>query len=93
MSSFSTTGDSELISDQTVGRILDAYEDHAFQQGYSRATRDLLAIYPLLIEQFLHSQAIDNPELRKLIRRFGRFVEEKVDRNLSAAGFTDGEGI
>ena len=79
--------------DSTLNSLLDVYSGHGYDQGYTRATRDMLAVYPLLIEQFLHQRPQVTPEVRKLIRDFGRFVEKRVGRRLSVAGFKDGEGI
>ena len=79
--------------DTTSHSLLDVYSEHGYDQGYTRATRDLLAVYPLLIEQFLHARPESTPEIRRLIRDFGRFVEERVGRKLHDAGFTDGAGI
>ena len=83
----------DALVDSTLHSLLDVYSDHGFDQGYNRATRDLLAIYPLLIEQFLHGRPDATPELRRVVRDFARFVEDRVDRRLSDAGFTDGAGI
>ena len=83
----------DAVVDSTLNSLLDVYSEHGYDQGYSRATRDLLAVYPLLIEQFLHQRPEATPQVRRLVRDFGRFVEEHVGRRLSDAGFTDGAGI
>ena len=83
----------DAVVDTTLHSLLDVYSGHGYDQGYTRATRDLLAVYPLLIEQFLHARSESTPEVRRLIRDFGRFVEERVGRRLTEAGFTDGAGI
>ena len=83
----------DAVVDTTLHSLLDVYSEYGYDQGYTRATRDLLAIYPLLIEQFLHKRPESTPEIRRLIRDFGRFVEERVGRKLTNAGFTDGAGI
>jgi len=77
------------LNDATVGSILDAFSDHAYQQGYARATRDLLAVYPLLIEQYLVANNIESPGLRRAIRGLGNYIETTIDRKLAAAGFED----
>jgi hypothetical protein len=82
----------EPLTDATMSSLLDAYSDHAYQDGYARATRDLLAVYPLLIEQYLHRNQIESAELRRAIRGFGMFIEETVDRRLADSGFVD-EGL
>ena len=79
--------------DATLNRLLDVYSGHGYDQGYTRATRDLLAIYPLLIEQFLHQRREATPQVRRLVREFGRFVEDHVGRKLTDAGLVDGAGI
>jgi hypothetical protein len=81
------------LNDSTVTSILDAYSDHAYQHGYARATRDLLAIYPLLIEQYLVANRIESPELRRAIRGVGEYIENTVDRKLSNAGFVSDAGF
>ena len=81
------------LVDTTLHSLLDVYSEHGYDQGYTRATRDLLAVYPLLIEQFLHQRAEATPQVRKLIRDFGRFVDERIGRKLDDAGFSDGAGI
>jgi hypothetical protein len=83
----------DAVVDTTLHSLLDVYSEHGYDQGYTRATRDLLAVYPLLIEQFLYTRPESTPEVRRLIRDFGRFVEERVGRKLTDAGFTDGAGI
>jgi hypothetical protein len=83
----------DAVIDTTLHSLLDVYSEHGYDQGYTRATRDLLAVYPLLIEQFLHTRQESTSEVRRLIRDFGRFVEERVGRQLTEAGFTDGAGI
>jgi hypothetical protein len=83
----------DAVVDTTLHSLLDVYSEHGYDQGYTRATRDLLAVYPLLIEQFLHTRQESTSEVRRLIRDFGRFVEERVGRQLTEAGFTDGAGI
>ena len=80
-------------SESAFNSVLEAYAGHGFDQGYARATRDLLSVYPLLVEQFLHGRKEATPQVRKLIRDFGRFVEERVGRKLEDAGFADGGGI
>lgn len=84
--------DNALV-DTTLHSLLDVYSEHGYDQGYTRATRDLLAVYPLLIEQFLHQRPEATPQVRRLIRDFGRFVEERVGKKLSDAGFSGGAGI
>ncbi|MGB7160485.1 MAG: hypothetical protein WBD40_20635 [Tepidisphaeraceae bacterium] len=101
MSQFHDTGSASAtidepgdeVVDSTLHSLLDVYSVHGYDQGYTRATRDVLAFYPLLIEQFLHRRSEVTPEVRRLIRDFGRFVEERVGRRLTDAGFVDGAGI
>jgi hypothetical protein len=81
------------VVDTTLHSLLDVYSEHGYDQGYSRATRDLLAVYPLLIEQFLHQRPEVGADVRKLLRDFGRFVEDRIGQRLTEAGFTDGAGI
>ena len=60
----------------------------------SRATRDLLAIYPLLVEQYLATRYAEfNPSARRALQAFAKHVQEYVSRRLDDAGFIDGSGI
>ena len=86
-------GPGEEVIDTTLHSLLDVYSVQGYDQGYTRATRDLLAVYPLLIEQFLHQRSEVTPEVRRLVRDFGRFVENRVGQRLTEAGFVDGAGI
>jgi hypothetical protein len=83
----------DALVDTTLHSLLDVYSEHGYDRGYTRATRDLLAVYPLLIEQFLHQRPEATAELRRLIRDFGRFVQDRVGRKLDEAGLADGAGI
>jgi hypothetical protein len=83
----------QRLNDAAVNSFLDAYSDHAYQQGYARATRDLLAVYPLLIEQYLHANQIESPELRRALRGVGEYIEQTVDRKLSDNGFANDGGF
>ena len=82
------------VQDITFHSWVDSYAAEGYEHGYARGTRDLLAIYPLLIEQYLaanHGRI--TPAVRAGIRAFGRFVENHVGRKLDDAGFIDGSGI
>ena len=86
----------EGVSDITLHSWVDTFGAAAegYEHGYARGTRDLLALYPGLIEQFLaanHGEV--TPAVRAGIRAFGRFVEDHVGRKLDDAGFIDGSGI
>ena len=83
----------DALIDSTLSSLLDVYSDHGYDRGYTRATRDLLAIYPLLMEEFLHGRPDATPEIRRVIRDFAKFVEQRVDRPLPEVGFTEGAGI
>ena len=83
----------DAVVDTTLHSLFDVYSEHGYDQGYTRATRDLLAVYPLLIEQFLQAHRESTPDVRRLMRDFGRFVEERVGRRPTDGGFTDGAGI
>jgi len=86
------------VSETSFRSLLTAYTAEGYEQGYARGTRDLLALWPLLIEQFLHARTDVSPETRQAVRAFGRYVEARVDRDLGDAGFdspglVDGAGI
>ena len=80
--------------DITFNSLADAYAVEGYEQGYARGTRDLLGIYPLLVEQYLATHYAEfNPSARRALRAFARFVEDHVSRRLDDAGFIDGSGI
>ena len=84
----------EGVVDITFHSLADAYAAEGYEQGYARGTRDLLALYPLLIEQYLHTNHADvTPAVRQAIRAFGGFVEDRIGKRLNDAGFIDGSGI
>jgi len=76
--------------DATFQGILRAYTAEGYEQGYARGTRDLLSLYPLLIEQFLHAQGSLSGETVAALRRFADYVERHVGRKLDDAGYVDG---
>jgi hypothetical protein len=88
-----TGGDVSDVLDITLHSLAGAYAAEGYEQGYARGSRDLLALYPLLIEQFLHARGDVTPEIRRAVRDFGRFVEDRIGRRLDEAGFVDGAGI
>jgi hypothetical protein len=84
----------EGVQDITFHSWLDSYAAEGYEHGYARGTRDLLALHPLLIEQYLAANPGQvSPAVRAGIRSFGRFVEQHVGRKLDDAGFIDGSGI
>ena len=89
-----TRGLPDGVVDITFHSQADAYAVEGYEQGYARGTRDVLAIYPLLVEQYL---ATHEPQFtasaRRALRAFATFVENHVSRRLDDAGFIDGSGI
>jgi len=89
-----TRGLPDGVVDITFSSLADAYAVEGYEQGYARGTRDLLAIYPLLVEQYLATHYAEfSPSARRALRAFARFVEDHVSRRLDDAGFIDGSGI
>lgn len=76
-----------------------AHSSEGYAQGYARGTRDRLALYPLLIEQFVHGQHGASADVRAALRAFGRHVADRLGSTGDAAagtlsaGFIDGGGI
>jgi hypothetical protein len=58
--------------------LLGAYSTRGFEHGYARATDNLLATLPLLIEQFDREYVGVSARDRELLKTFGRFLEEKL---------------
>jgi len=90
----STRGLPDGVVDITFNSLADAYAVEGYEQGYARGTRDLLAIYPLLVEQFLATHYAEfNPSARRALQSFAKHVQDYVGRRLDDAGFIDGSGI
>ena len=84
----------DVPTDSAFGSVLDAYAAEGFDQGYAHASRDLLAIYPLLIEQFLRNRGDLTPSVRAGIRDFSAYLQNFIGKRLTDAGFVeDGLGI
>jgi hypothetical protein len=82
------------VVDITFHSLADAHAVEGYEQGYARGTRDLLALYPLLVEQYLATHHAEfTPSARRAVRAFGKHVQDYVDRRLDGAGFIDGSGI
>jgi hypothetical protein len=77
----------------TLEGVLHAYVSEGYEQGYARATRDLLLLYPALIEQFLLDHVETSAEVRRGIRQLGRYLHQHIGSKLDQAGFIDGSGI
>lgn len=80
------------VVDITLHGLLGAYSAGGYEQGYARGARDLLALYPLLIEQFLYDHDHLDPETRRTIRALGRYVEDHAGRRLEEGGGVDAFG-
>ena len=84
----------EGVVDITFHTFADTFAAEGFEHGYAQAARDLLSVYPLLVEQYLaahHGEV--TPAVRRAVRAFGQFVEQRIGRRLDEAGFIDGAGI
>jgi hypothetical protein len=64
--------------DCAVRGILGAYNSIGFEQGYARATRYLVAMLPMLVEQFDREYVGIEQRDREILRLFGKFLEEKL---------------
>ena len=88
-----TPGLPEGVVEITYHSLVASYAAEGYEQGYARGARDLLALYPLLMDQFLRDRAGVSVEVRRAVREFGRYVQDHVGRRLDDAGFIDGSGI
>ena len=68
--------------DRALAGILGAYNSMGFEQGYARATRYLVAMLPLLVEQFDREYVGVTARDREILKVFGKFLEEKLGSNL-----------
>ena len=64
--------------DRALAGLLGAYNSIGFEQGYARATRYLVAMLPLLIEQFSQEYVGIDARDREILKLFGKFLEEKL---------------
>jgi hypothetical protein len=64
--------------DCAVRGILGAYNSIGFEQGYARATRYLVAMLPMLVEQFDREYVGVTERDREILKVFGKFLEEKL---------------
>ena len=89
-----TRGLPDGVIDITLNGPADGYAADGYAQGYARGTRDLLALYPLLVEQYLATHyAAFNPSARRALHAFAKHVQDYVSCRLDDAGFIDGSGI
>ena len=82
----------DVPTDQAFRTVLTAYAAEGYEHGYARAARDLLGLYPLLVERFLreHASAADvSPLVRQSVRAFGIYLADQVSRRLDEAGYDD----
>jgi hypothetical protein len=63
--------------DSALQGLLGAYDSLGFERGYARATNQLLATMPLLIEEFDREYVGVSSRDREVLKVFGRFIEEK----------------
>ena len=89
----SASGLPEGVVDITDHSFVSSHAAEGYEQGYARGARDVLALYPLLIEQFLHARPGVAADVRRIVREFAGSVREHVGRRLNDAGFIDGSGI
>jgi hypothetical protein len=64
--------------DRALLGILGAYNSIGFEQGYGRATRYLVAMLPMLIEQFDREYVGVTERDREILKVFRKFLEEKL---------------
>jgi hypothetical protein len=67
--------------DRALTGLLGAYSTLGFEKGYARATRYLLAMLPVLIEEFDRAHVGVSERDRELLKVFGKFIEEKLAPN------------
>jgi hypothetical protein len=68
----------EAEVDRALQGILGAYNSIGFEQGYARATRYLVAMLPMLVEQFDREYVGVTEQDREILKLFAKFLEEKL---------------
>ncbi|HEX3357452.1 MAG TPA: hypothetical protein VHS31_10815 [Tepidisphaeraceae bacterium] len=74
--------------DRALTGLLGAYSSLGFEKGYARATRYLLAMFPVLIDEFDRAHVGVSERDRELLKVFAKFVEEKLTPNEGQAVLT-----
>jgi len=79
----------EPLQDEPLGGphtgLLGAYNSLGFEQGYSRATRNLIAMLPLLVEEFEREYVGVTKHDREVVKLFARLVEERLESSKVSA--------
>ena len=74
--------------DRALTGLLGAYSTLGFEKGYARATRYLLAMFPVLIDEFDRAHVGVTERDREMLKVFGKFLEEKLAANDGQAVLT-----
>ena len=83
---------SEVESNAFDG-LRSAYREQGYDQGYTRAQRDIAALLVLVTEEFIRERSLAEVD-RKLVRDFLRFAERHVDATSPAFTYVEhGLGI
>lgn len=70
-----------------------AYREQGYDQGYTRATRDIAALLVLATEEFIRAESLGEAD-RRLVRNFLRYAERHVEASSPAFTYVEhGLGI
>ena len=76
---------------QVLEGLRDAYRQQGYERGYTRATRDAIAMLVLSVEEFSRFRAL-GPVERAVLRDFQRFTERHLDAATPAFTYVE-EGL
>jgi hypothetical protein len=73
--------------------VRNAYRQQGYDQGYTRASRDIAALLVLAAEEYIRGEALDEAD-RLLVRGFLRYAERHIEASSSAFTYVEqGLGI
>jgi hypothetical protein len=73
--------------------LRDVYREQGYQQGYTRASRDIVALLVLTVEEFIRARQL-LPAQQALLRDFHRYADRHLEGQTSAFTYVEqGLGI
>lgn len=97
--SFPTTESTEELTDSPDPLwpvLVNVYHEQGYEAGYARGVSDVLTSTLEVTEDFLRLRGESNPETRRLLHAFSKFLEDHVRTSSSGEDhrlFIDGLGI
>jgi hypothetical protein len=76
------------IEVRAIDGLRSAYREQGYDQGYTRATRDIAALLVLATEEFIRSESLGEAD-RKLVRAFLRYAERHVEASSPAFTYVE----